>query len=243
MTPLGVFHPHCFRPASGLQLAAGYLIEALSSIQQQTFADFELITVDDGSTDGSLEKLKRFAKQDQRIRVISRPNTGIAGALNDAIAVAQGEFFARLEVVDISMPHRFENQVQFLRENANVVLLGSRVRLIDPFGIPLYETTHNLDHDKIEKEMLDGVGWAVVHPSAMMRAAAVRTAGGYKSERVPSEDLDLFLRMTEIGKAANLPDILLEYRQHHASANHTRAEEQNRNKRAILTEAWLFVAA
>jgi glycosyltransferase involved in cell wall biosynthesis len=215
-----------------------YLDEALSSILQQTFADFELIAVDDGSTDGSLEILNRYAKQDARLRIISRPNTGIAGALNDAIAAARGEFFARMDGDDISMPQRFEKQVQFLREHPNVVLLGSRVRLIDPFGIPLYETTHNLDHDKIEKEMLDGVGWAVVHPSAMMRAAAVRTAGGYKSERVPTEDLDLFLRMTEIGKAANLPDILLQYRQHHASANHTRVEEQNRNKRAILTEAY-----
>lgn len=215
-----------------------YLDEAISSILRQTFTDFELIAVDDGSTDGSGDILKRFAAQDARVKIISRPNTGIAVALNDAIAVAKGEFFARMDGDDISLPQRLETQLRFLREHSDIVLLGSRVRLIDPFGVTLYESSHKLTHEEIEREMLDGVGWAVVHPAAMMRAAVVRAAGGYRSERVPTEDLDLFLRMSEIGKVANLPDILLEYRQHHASANHTRVDEQNRNKRVILTEAY-----
>ncbi len=215
-----------------------YLDEAIGSILRQTFSDFELIAVDDGSTDGSGEILKKHAARDSRVKIISRPNTGIAGALNDAIAAATGEFFARMDGDDIANPTRFEMQVRFLREHPEVVLLGSRVRLIDPFGVALYESSHKLVHDEIEQEMLNGIGWAVVHPVAMMRAAAVRMAGGYRPERVPTEDLDLFLRMSEIGKVANLPDILLEYRQHHASANHTRVEEQDRNKRVILTEAY-----
>jgi glycosyltransferase involved in cell wall biosynthesis len=215
-----------------------YLDEAISSILRQTFTDFELIAVDDGSTDGSGEILKRYAAQDARVKIISRPNTGIAVALNDAIAAASGEFLARMDGDDISLPQRLETQLRFLREHSDIVLLGSRVRLIDPFGVALYESSHKLTHQEIEREMLDGIGWAVVHPAAMMRATAVRAAGGYRSDRVPTEDLDLFLRMSEIGKLANLPDILLEYRQHHASANHTRVEEQNRNKRVILTEAY-----
>jgi glycosyltransferase involved in cell wall biosynthesis len=215
-----------------------YLDEAVSSILRQTFTDFELIAVDDGSTDDSGDILRRYAIQDTRVKLISRANAGIAVALNDAMAVAKGEFLARMDGDDISLPPRFEMQLRFLREHSDVVLLGSRVRLIDPFGVALYESSHKLTHEEIEREMLDGVGWAVVHPAAMMRAAAVRAAGGYRAERVPTEDLDLFLRMSEIGKVANLPDILLEYRQHHASANHTRVEEQNRNKRAILSEAY-----
>jgi glycosyltransferase involved in cell wall biosynthesis len=215
-----------------------YLDEAVSSILRQTFTDFELIAVDDGSTDDSGDILRRYAIQDTRVKLISRANAGIAVALNDAMAVAKGEFLARRDGDDISLPPRFEMQLRFLREHSDVVLLGSRVRLIDPFGVALYESSHKLTHEEIEREMLDGVGWAVVHPAAMMRAAAVRAAGGYRAERVPTEDLDLFLRMSEIGKVANLPDILLEYRQHHASANHTRVEEQNRNKRAILSEAY-----
>jgi glycosyltransferase involved in cell wall biosynthesis len=215
-----------------------YLDEAIGSILRQTFSDFELIAVDDGSTDGSGDILKKLAAQDARIKIISRPNTGIAGALNDAIAAASGEFFARMDADDIASPTRLEMQVRFLREHPEIVLLGSRVRLIDPFGVTLYESNHRLTHDEIEQEMLNGIGWAVVHPVSMMRAAAVRTAGGYRPDRVPTEDLDLFLRMSEIGKVANLPDILLQYRQHHASANHTRVEEQNRNKRVILTEAY-----
>ena len=83
------------------------LAEAIQSILAQTFRDFELIAVDDGSTDSSPTILRKFAARDGRIRVISRPNTGIAGALNDAIELATGEFVARMDADDVSMPNRF----------------------------------------------------------------------------------------------------------------------------------------
>ncbi len=215
-----------------------YLADAVESILAQTFGDFELIVVDDGSTDDSLEILQEYAKRDRRVRLISRPNTGIAGALNDAIATARAPLFARMDADDIALPLRFEKQVAFLEAHPEVVLVGSRVLLIDPYGTSLYESDHRLTHPEINTQMLSGIGWSVVHPSAMMRAAAARAAGGYRADRVPSEDLDLFLRLTEIGQAANLADILLKYRQHPTSANHTRFAEQDANKKAILTEAY-----
>ena len=214
------------------------LVEALDSILTQTFSDFELIAVDDGSTDQSLSILRRFAERDPRVRIISRANTGIAGALNEAIAVARGEFLARMDADDVSLPTRFEKQVAFLREHPEVVLLGSRVLLVEPFGTPMYETSHDLDHAHIDADLLRGVGWAVVHPVAMMRAEAVRATGGYRADRVPIEDLDLFLRMTEAGKAANLPDILLHYRQHLESTNHKRFHEQEGKKLACVSDAY-----
>ena len=215
-----------------------YVREAVESVLAQTLADFELIAVDDGSTDGSLEILQAFAARDPRIRLISRPNTGIAVALNDAIAVARGEFLARMDADDVSMPTRFQLQVDYLRAHPDVVLLGSRVLLVEPYGTPVYETDHALDHEAIDRELLLGVGWAVVHPVAMMRADAVRATGAYRADRVPIEDLDLFLRLTEIGRAANLPDILLHYRQHLRSANHMRFQEQEDKKRACVADAY-----
>jgi glycosyltransferase involved in cell wall biosynthesis len=214
------------------------LAEAIQSILAQTFRDFELIAIDDGSTDSSLTILRKFAARDDRMRVVSRPNTGIAGALNDAIGLAQGEFFARMDADDVSMPTRFEKQVAYMRAHPDVVLLGSRVLLVEPYGTPMYETTHDVDHDRIAADLLRGVGWSVVHPVAMMRADAVRATGGYRPDRVPIEDLDLFLRLTEIGKAANLPDILLHYRQHMDSANHKRFHEQEAKKRACVADAY-----
>ncbi len=214
------------------------LPEAVESILTQTFGNFELIVVDDGSTDDSLAILRRFAERDPRVRIISRDNTGIAGALNDAIAAARGELFARMDADDVSMPTRFEQQVKFLVEHPEVVLLGSRVLLVEPYGTPLYTTSHALEHDQIDRELLRGTGWAVVHPVAMMRAAAVRSVGGYRADRVPIEDLDLFLRLTEVGKAANLPDVLLHYRQHLDSTNHKRFQEQEGKKLACVSDAY-----
>jgi len=217
---------------------ARYLRPAVESILAQTFADFELIAVDDGSTDRSLAMLREYARRDPRVHVISRPNTGIAGALNDALAAARGEFLARMDADDISHPERFARQLDHLRGHPDCVLLGSRVMLIDPYASPLYETDHALTHEHIEAELFEAVGWAVVHPSAMMRADPVRQVGGYRSEYVPIEDLDLFLKLTEIGRAANLPEALLQYRQHPQSANRTRYAEQEAKKRACLADAY-----
>jgi glycosyltransferase involved in cell wall biosynthesis len=217
---------------------ARYLSEAVASILGQSFGDFELIAVNDGSTDNSLEILKEYAKQDRRIRVISRVNTGIAGALNDGIAAAAGQFLARMDADDVNLPRRFEKQVSYLIEHPECVLLGSRAMLTDPYGVPQYESKHKPAHEQIEADLLQGDGWAVLHPAAMMRAEAVRAIGGYRSQWVPIEDLDLFLRLTEIGRAANLPDILLHYRQHPGSANHTRFAEQEEKKRMLLREVF-----
>jgi hypothetical protein len=118
-----------------------------------------------------------------------------------------------------------------------VVLLGSRVLLIDPYGSPLHEGDQRLEHHEIENELLKGVGWAVVQPVSMIPTAVIRAAGGYRLDRVPSEDLDLFLRLCQVGRVVNLPEILLHYRQHPQSANHTRFGEQDLLKREILTEA------
>jgi glycosyltransferase involved in cell wall biosynthesis len=214
------------------------LAEAVNSILTQSFSDFELIAVDDGSTDRSLAILQRFALVDKRVRIISRGNTGIAGALNDAISLSTGEFLARMDADDVSLPPRFEKQITYMRENPACVLLGSRVMLIEPFGVPLYETNHETEHDRIAAELLRGVGWAVVHPVAMMRADAVRAAGGYRADRVPIEDLDLFLRLSEIGAIHNIPEVLLLYRQHLESTNHKRFDEQEAKKRVCVADAY-----
>src|SRR6478672_11907562 len=96
---------------------ARYLAEAVESILGQTFRDFELIIVNDGSTDGSEKILRRYAEQDGRIKLISRPNTGIVGALNDAIAASKCELMARMDADDVAMPDRFEKQLAYMRDH------------------------------------------------------------------------------------------------------------------------------
>jgi len=127
----------------------------------------------------------------------------------------------------------------YLKANPECVLVGSRILTIDPFGSPLYEPRHKLTHDLIEAELLAGVGWAIVHPASMMVREHVTALGGYRVQMEPSEDLDLFLRLSERGKIANLPDVLLYYRQHVKSVNHTRYEEQNQAAKKIVAEAYI----
>ncbi|MFD1958687.1 glycosyltransferase family 2 protein [Novosphingobium panipatense] len=103
---------------------AAYLEEAVRSILLQTFADFELIVVDDGSTDATADILARMGRRDPRLRVVRQPNGGIVAALNTAIAHARGEYIARMDADDVSFPERFAFQVAWLDAHPATVLVG-----------------------------------------------------------------------------------------------------------------------
>jgi glycosyltransferase involved in cell wall biosynthesis len=218
--------------------AKRYVEQTIRSVLAQSFGDFEFIIVDDGSTDGTLPILQRFAADDSRVVVISRPNTGIVGALNDGIAKARGEYFARMDADDVCLPERFAKQVAYLRDHPECVGVGTFVETIDPYGSVLDRLVHETKHDAIDRELMTGRGFAIVHPTIMMRAEAVRRVGGYRRQWQHSEDLDLFLRLAEIGKLHNLPEYLLRYRMHYESANHLRHEEQRAIKHKLMEEAY-----
>ena len=111
---------------------------------------------------------------------------------------------------DICFPQRFEKQIAYLDSHPDCVAVGSRILLIDTEGLPICEFIDELTHDEIDTKHLSGVGGCqICHPSATMRREAVVRAGKYREGYAPAEDLDLFLRLAEIGKLANLPDILI----------------------------------
>ena len=109
-----------------------YVGEAVGSVLGQTFGDFEFVIVDDGSTDRSTTILKDFAARDPRIRLVSRPNTGIVAAANEGIGLARGRYLARMDSDDVCLPRRFETQVNYLEQHPECVLVGSRVTVVDP---------------------------------------------------------------------------------------------------------------
>src|SRR5205823_5921583 len=106
---------------------------------------------------GSSKLLRDFAARDPRIRLVSRPNQGLTKSLNEALGLASAELIARMDADDVSMPERFERQVAFLHEHPEVVCVGSRVQLIDPYGSPITTTDHKLDHESIEADCLKGI--------------------------------------------------------------------------------------
>jgi glycosyltransferase involved in cell wall biosynthesis len=217
--------------------AAAYLSAAVDSILAQTFTDFELIAIDDGSTDASLEILQQMAERDSRIRIISRPNTGIVGALNDGVARAQGEFVARMDADDVALPHRFERQLGFLRETPGCVAVGSALLLMDSDGDPIGVQQWATTHEEIDRLLL--TGWSgLAHPTAMIRKAALQQVGGYRSEYEWVEDKDLWLRLAEIGQLANLSEPLLRYRVHETSLSCQRESDTLRLWETLLKETY-----
>ena len=213
-----------------------YLRAAVDSVLAQTFADFELIAIDDGSADATPSILNDYAARDGRVRVVSRPNRGLTQTLNEGLALARGPYVARMDADDLALPERFAKQVAHLDAHPDCVLVGSRVLLVDPDGLPIRHLADERTHEQIDHAHLNR-GWPVVHPAVTMRLDAVRQVGGYRDQYNTLEDTDLFLRLAEVGRLANLPDVLLHYRQHFASVTHTRAARQNDLRQALYDEA------
>ncbi len=200
-----------------------FLVEAIDSILRQTFTDFEFLIIDDGSTDGSAAILKDYAARDPRVLVTTQANQGLTKSLNVGAGLARGELIARLRRTDdVSLPERFQRQVDALRADSALVLIGSGVELITEDGLPLGTRGHATGHEEIRRELLLGNGDALSHPAVMMRRTALESVGGYDESFAVAQDLDLFLRLSEAGRVDNLPETLLLWRQHPSSVNRTR---------------------
>jgi glycosyltransferase involved in cell wall biosynthesis len=203
--------------------ARPYLAEAIDGVLAQTFRDWELIALNDGSTDGSLEILRRYADGDPRIRVISRSNKGVVATRNELLAAATAPLVAVHDADDISLPNRLELQVRYFDQHPECVALGARVTLFGPNNLVLGEEFDLATHDQIDRANMEARGSAIAHSASMYRTAPARQVGGYREEYPPSEDLDLWLRLAEIGRLANLPDMLVRYRLSEGSLSHSRA--------------------
>jgi glycosyltransferase involved in cell wall biosynthesis len=215
-----------------------YVNKSVESILTQTFKNFEFIIINDGSTDKSLEILEYYARQDNRIKLINQENIGLVKSLNKGLKISQGNFIARMDADDISKPERFEKQIEYLKNHPNCVIVGCEVLQIDMDGAPICNMGIPLSHEEIDAGLLLGRGGDIRHPAVMMRRDAVLKLGGYREQFKTAEDLDLFLRLAEQGKLANLSDILLEYRLHLGSVNFSKSEQQRQEVITVLEEAY-----
>jgi Glycosyl transferase family 2 len=204
--------------------ADAFLADAVMSVLAQTLRDFELIAIDDGSVDASAKILDQLAQQDGRIIVVHQANGGIVAALNRGLALAGGEFVARMDADDVACPERFARQTAFLDAHPDVAVVGSAVTLIDAHGKAIRDVRYPETPQAVAEFLRSGS--ALAHPAVMMRRDAVIAAGGYRAAFEYAEDYDLWLRMEERYALANLPDRLLYYRQHAAKLSVGYAAEQ-----------------
>jgi glycosyltransferase involved in cell wall biosynthesis len=190
-----------------------FLREAIESILNQTYRDFEFIVVDDASTDNSLNILKSFS--DPRLKILEvEKNIGLVDALNLALKQAKGKYVARMDADDVSYPDRFAQQILRFKESPELVLLGCAFTYIDVNGRELSSGSPPSDNSTLQRDLIES-GNPFCHPTVMMRTQDLKDIGGYrKIVNKFAQDYDLFLRLSERGEVANLKFPLLGYRIH-----------------------------
>lgn len=210
-----------------------YLAEAIDSILAQTFTNFELIIVDDGSTDNSLQVLEKYQRCDPRIRLVARENRNLVATLNQIIDLARGKWIARMDQDDIALPHRFERQLEWLKDTG-ADISGSWVRRFgssDKRIVRLRQTD-----EAIKMEMLFSSPFA--HPSVMMRTALVKQLR-YDNAWEKAEDYDLWRRAAEAGwRMTNVPEVLLLYRMHESQISTATSTRQQQLTLKIQRRYW-----
>ncbi len=214
-----------------------YLKEAVESILNQSFTQFELLIIDDGSIDDSLKILQQYAESDRRIRLWSRENRGLVQTLNELIEMARGPFLARMDADDVALPDRLLHQVQKLESQPNLLCVGGAYDMVDQQGEWLLHVSPALQNDEIQQRLLSGSS-PIQHSCAMMRRSAVLQVGGYDPAAFPAEDLDLWLRLGELGELANLQETILKYRVHTASITSKRLKQHSQTVRKVCEQAW-----
>ncbi len=214
-----------------------FLAEAIESISAQTFPAFELLVIDDGSTDRSPAVALELAGDDPRIIVLHEEHRGIADALNTGVRAARGKYVARMDADDISRPCRLEKQIGFLESHAHCAAVGSAVEVIDAESEPVGVVRFPPRHPEILQALIGGFRRSLAHPSVMMRTDAALAVGGYRAGCFPSEDLDLWLRLIDVGELANLDEPLLRYRRHAGSVRSREGSRQMAMGAAIVNRA------
>lgn len=203
---------------------ARWLGEALSSVAAQTLSDWELIAIDDGSTDDTPRILAQFAERDARVRVIRQDALGLVTALNRGIAEARGALLARLDADDRARPERLRRQSDHLAAHPEIALLGSWAQRIDEAGGARGMLRPATDPQELGRILMRGNPF--VHSSVMLRADVVRRLGGFRPAFRAAEDYDLWLRIAEVATIANLPEPLIDYRWHSENVTHRNAIRQ-----------------
>lgn len=211
-----------------------HLREAVGSILAQTFTDFELLAIDDCSTDGSAELLASYG--DERVRLIrNEHNLGQVATLNRGLREALGELVARLDQDDIMLPARLERQVAFLDANPRVALVATWMDFVDPSGRVIWELRDRLDDfpELIYLILTDEL--PLPHPTVMFRREPVLALGGYDEAVRYAEDRDLWRRLAlERHEARMLPELLVRYRVHEGQQSRTSADAQRQNNEQAL---------
>lgn len=201
-----------------------YLEAAIRSILNQSFKDFELIIINDGSIDSSRTIVEEIAKNDSRVKLFNISNIGLVGALNFGLSACKYDYVARMDADDISLPYRFELQFDFLQKHPEVAVVGGQTTIINADGI--VKSSGHYPNNSFEVSQLASLGSPVAHPAVMYRKKVVLEVGGYRDEFKHAEDYDLWLRILKKFQITNLKETILLYREHDTNVSKVYRQSQ-----------------
>lgn len=195
-----------------------YLKESIESILNQTYKNLEFIIIDDGSTDNSLKIIQEYKLVDNRIKVITRENKGLIFSLNEGIALANGQYIARMDSDDISLSRRLEKQIRFLDERKDIDIVATHISAFGDASLEIkeqIERRYNLfiNESNMEIKIFDDI--PICHPSVMMRKSVLEQLQGYSNKYPCAEDYDLWMRaLKQDFKLTTISEKLTKYRLH-----------------------------
>ncbi|MDD3012244.1 MAG: glycosyltransferase [Candidatus Gastranaerophilales bacterium] len=205
-----------------------YLREAIKSILNQTFYDFEFLIINDGSTDKSVDIIESF--NDPRIRLVhNKKNLGLIASLNKGLDLCKGEYIARMDADDISLPTRLEKQVEFLDSNSDTVICSSLIKTFGDVNPSVFRYPEN--HESIKSTLL--FKNSIAHPAVMMKKSAIKGLY-FDPEYKHAEDYELWVRASKYLKLYNMQEVLLLYRMHAEQVSQHHLEAQSASSRKIM---------
>jgi hypothetical protein len=212
--------------------AERHLDAAIESVLADDYGHFELVAIDDGSTDASPAILGRWAARDSRVVVIRQTNQGIAGATNAGLAIARGRYVARMDADDVMLP-RMQRQAELLDRDAGIMLVSTYFDLIDENGTQTGRYYVGEDPE-ITAWLLNFYNVIGGHSQVMFRRDVVRDLGSYRADFAVAEDYDLWTRLAERGRIVVMPFVGLRRRHHSLSASVTEGSRQRASSQAVM---------
>ncbi len=213
---------------------ASHIVKSLESVLSQSYENWELIIIDDASTDNSNELINKTIENNSKVKyILNKENQGIVKSLNIGLKSANGSLIARIDGDDIwNDKNKLSKQVQFLIKNKNHILVGTFAQRIDESGKIIDNLTYPTDDDEIRKYIL--IENCFVHSSVLFRKKAAMELGAYSEDLKFAEDYDLWLRMGKIGKIANIPLSMVQYRYSNEGISQKNKKQQIQNSITIV---------
>jgi len=216
--------------------AAAYLRESVDSVLRQDYRNFELLIINDGSSDESRAIIEEYAKRDSRIIAYHQENIGLVKTLNRGIELSNGSYVARIDGDDPWLDKKLSRQMHVLVSNPDTILIGGGFEIIDEDGYYLETISVPTTHEDILRTL--SLRNAFGHAGVVFKRDAALKAGGYRDNFGPTEDYDLWIRLSQMGTVANLARPVYRYRVNRGGISQQNSERQANETKAHTERIW-----